>query len=64
MSWHTADIPMDHLVAAGVKVDIAERAETDPDTELTVADLQQWEAEHGDIPQHSVIVVHTGRGRY
>ena len=62
-SWHTADIPLDHLVAPGVKIDIEERAEADPDTELTVADVKAWEDEHGVIPRGSIVVVHTGRGK-
>ena len=62
--WHTADIPLERLVRPGVKIDIAARAEADPDTELTVADLEAWEAEHGAIPTGSIAVVHTGRGNF
>merc|ERR1719192_3033406 len=62
--WHTADIPLERLVRPGVKIDIAARAEADPDTELAVADLEAWEAEHGAIPSGSIVVVHTGRGSF
>ena len=61
--WHTADIPLDRLAAPAIKVDISERAQTDPDTELLVSDLEEWEAEHGVIPGRSIVVVHTGWGR-
>ena len=53
--WHTADIPLERLVAVpGVKVDIETRADTDPDTMLTVTDLENWERHHGEIPDHAV----------
>ena len=61
--WHTADIPLDRLAAPAVKIDISKRADTDPDTELEVSDLENWEAEHGAIPDSSIVVVHTGRGK-
>ena len=61
--WHAADIPMDHLVAPGVKVSIKDRADIDQDTMLTVQDLLDWEESNGRIPDKSVVLVHTGRGR-
>ena len=61
--WHTADIPLNRLAAPAIKVDISVRALTDPDTELRVSDLEDWEAEHGVIPGRSIVVVHTGWGR-
>ena len=61
--WHAADIPLDHLVAPGVKVSIKDRADIDQDTMLTVQDLLDWEESNGRIPDKSVVLVHTGRGR-
>jgi len=60
--WHTADIPLDRLIAPGVKIDIEERANNDPDTMLMVDDLMDWEEKYGDIPEKSIVIVHTGRG--
>ena len=34
-----------------VVIDIAARAEEDPDTMVTVDDLKSWEMENGDIPE-------------
>ena len=31
---------------------------------LTVSDLQQWEEQHGAIPQAAIVILHTGRGRH
>ena len=47
----------------GVKVSIKDRAEIDQDTMLTVQDLLDWEESNGRIPDKSVVLVHTGRGR-
>jgi len=60
--WHTADIPLDRLIAPGVKIDIEERANNDPDTMLMIQDLIDWEEKYGDIPEKSIVIVHTGRG--
>jgi len=60
--WHTADIPLDRLIAPGVKIDIEERANNDPDTMLMVDDVVDWEEKYGDIPEKSIVIVHTGRG--
>ena len=38
--WHTADIPLNRLAAPAFKVDISQRADSDPDTELLVSDLE------------------------
>ena len=61
--WHTADIPLTRLTGPGVKIDIEQRVETDPDTDLLVEDILAWQRRHGDIPEKSVVVVHTGRGK-
>ena len=36
----------------------------DPDTMLTVADLEAWESEHGQIPDISIVVMRSGFGRH
>ena len=47
-----------------MKINIQDRAESDPDTELTVADIQEWEEKHGAIPHNAIVILHTGFGRY
>lgn len=41
-------------------VDIAEKAATDPDAVVKVADLEAWEAEHGELPAGAVVLMHSG----
>ena len=55
---------MERLTGPAVKISIQERAETDPDTELTVADIESWELENGDIPDNAIVILHTGRGKH
>ena len=62
--WHTADIPLERLTGPAVKISIQARAEREPDTMLTVKDIQDWEEEHGAIPTGAIVILHTGRGEH
>ena len=57
-------IPIERLVAQGVKINIAEKATQDRDYRLTAADIEQWEARSGRIPEGSIVLIETGWGRY
>jgi kynurenine formamidase len=57
----TADeIPLSALIGPAVVVDVADRAT--PDYQVSVADLQGWEAEHGALPDGGILLLHTGWG--
>lgn len=56
-------IKPDQFIAQGVVIDIAARAEVDADTTLTVEDIRDWEATHGQIPEGAIVLLHTGWGR-
>jgi kynurenine formamidase len=55
-----AAVPLQRLIGPAVVVDIAERAAGDPDTVLTVADLDAFEARHGRVPAGAIVLVRTG----
>jgi kynurenine formamidase len=57
-------IPLDQLTGAAVVVDISAQALKDPDYQITVADLKDWEAKHGQIPRGAILLLHTGYGRF
>ena len=59
-----AQIDPQLLFGPGVVIDISVRAEMDHDTELTVADIKAWEAEHGRIPDGAIVFLKTGWGRF
>ncbi|MSU91640.1 cyclase family protein [Rhodobacteraceae bacterium 2CG4] len=48
--WTSDAIPVVSLVLPLAVVDIRSRAASDPDAELSVEDIQVWEAEHGQLP--------------
>ena len=52
--------PVEMLMGPAVVIDIAARAEDDPDTMVTVDDLQAWEMENGEIPEGAFVMMHSG----
>jgi len=62
---HTADaIPVDQLIGRAVVIDVAARAEADPDYRLSREDVEAWEAEHGPVPEGAIVLLHTGWGQH
>ncbi len=57
------EIPVEQLVVPLAVVDIAARAEDDPDTQLAPDDLKAWEAANGPIPQGACVAMHSGWDR-
>lgn len=57
----TADeIPLAGLMGPAVVVDVTDRVH--PDYQVTAADLEGWEAEHGVLPDGGVLLLRTGWG--
>jgi kynurenine formamidase len=52
-------IPLEHLVAPAVVIEVASQAATDPDYRLSAADLYAWEAMHGRIAEGCLVFVNT-----
>ena len=57
--WSNAEIPAEHFIGAAAVIDISARAASDPDTTLTVADIEAWEAAYGAIPPGAIVIVRT-----
>ncbi len=53
-------VPLDRLIGAAVVVDVT--GHVNPDYQLQVGDLENWEAEHGAIPEGAIVLVRTGWG--
>ena len=60
----TEQVPLERLIGNAVVVDVADRALADPDYEVTVLDIEEWEAQHGAIPRDAIVLLHTGYGRF
>jgi kynurenine formamidase len=54
------EIPETSLICPAVVIHVEERAETDPDTRVTVDDLKSWEAKHGRIPLGAAVLMSSG----
>jgi len=62
--WTVDEIPLDRLVGPAILVDVSDRCEIDPDHRVSVADLETWEKQHGQIPAASIVLIRTGFGRF
>ncbi|PTX43693.1 kynurenine formamidase [Christiangramia gaetbulicola] len=57
-------IPLENLIGTGVKIDVSAKALKNPDYLISIEDLKNWESEHSEIPQQSIILLYTGYGKY
>ena len=55
-------IPVEQLLGSAFVVDVRAAAAADADYEVSVADLQHFEAEHGRLAQGSIVLLRTGFG--
>jgi kynurenine formamidase len=56
------EVPVGQLIAPAVVLDVAPGAQADPDYQLTLADVQAWEAANGPIPEGAIVLLRTGWG--
>lgn len=52
--------PVNLYVSPAVVIDIAARAEENPDAELTVEDIMAWESANGEIPAGALVCMYSG----
>ncbi len=60
----TEQIPVNRLVGPAIVIDISALSARDSDYRLTVNDLVSWEKANGRIPDNSIVLIHTGWGRF
>src|SRR5688572_5667103 len=53
-------IPVDRLMGQGVVIDVVQQSNRDPDYQVTTADFQRFEQEHGAIPAEAIVLLRTG----
>ncbi|MEL6677733.1 MAG: cyclase family protein [Pseudomonadota bacterium] len=54
------EIPVENLVCPLAVIDIAGKAEADPDVQVTPEDLSTWIAANGPIPDGACVAMHSG----
>jgi kynurenine formamidase len=57
-------IPIDRMVGAAVRLDVQAQCARERDYQVTIRDVERWEATHGRIPNHAVVLVDTGFARF
>jgi kynurenine formamidase len=58
--WTVDQIPVDRLVRPAVCINVTAQASRDEDYRVSVADLKDWEQQHGAIPAGAVVLIATG----
>jgi kynurenine formamidase len=53
-------IPIERMVGVAVRIDVQTQCARARDYQVTVRDVEQWEAMYGRIPDHSIVLVDTG----
>lgn len=56
------DLSPGQLICHAVVLDVRDRVRDNPDYQLTVSDIRQWERRHGRIPRRSLVFLYTGWG--
>lgn len=59
-----SQIAPEELFGEGVVIDISGQSESNPDYGLTVMDIEEWEREHGRIPEGAIVLLRTGWSRF
>ena len=60
----TDQIPLSQLIGPAVVIDIAPACAKDADYRLSADDINAWEKTHGRIPDGSIVLIHTGWGKF
>ncbi|THI86534.1 MAG: cyclase family protein [Nitrospira sp. CG24A] len=57
-------IPIEHLVGAGVRIDVTTQCARNRNCLVTIQDFERWESAHGLIPNRSIVLRHCARFRH
>ena len=54
------EVPLENLVGSAVVIDVSAQAAGNPDYRLTLADVENHEAQYGSIPRGAIVLLRTG----
>jgi kynurenine formamidase len=57
-------IPLEQLLCRAVVIDVSKVALENRDYQVSVQDFTNWETVHGTIPEGTIILLHTGYGKF
>lgn len=62
---HTVDeIPVERLIGPGIIINVSEKALANRDYLVSVKDFKDWESEHGEIADGSIVLLNTGSAQF
>ncbi|MGH9823447.1 MAG: cyclase family protein [Blastocatellia bacterium] len=53
-------IPLNQLMGPAVVVDVVSKCVQNPDYQVAPQDFEDWEKQHGAIPEHTIVLMKTG----
>lgn len=62
--WTAEAIPLEKLTGEAIVVDISAKSKANPDYQVQVADIEDWERKNGKIPDGSILLFRTGYGAF
>ena len=62
--WSVEQIPLENCIGEAIVIDVSERALKNPDYLISVADVENWEKTHGQVPDDAIVLLRTGYGKY
>lgn len=57
-------IPLENLIGEAILIDVSEAASSNRDYLVSVSDIENWEANHGTIPDGAIVLLRTGFGSH
>ncbi len=54
------EVPVEQLMGEGVVIDVRDSAKANRDYQISIADIQAWEKQHGRIPDQAIVLINTG----
>jgi len=58
------EISLDQLIGPAVIIDVSKETLKNNDYQISIRDFTIWESSYGKIPDETIILLHTGYGRY
>ena len=62
--WSVDEIPVDRGIGEAAIIDVSEKALKDPDYQISVEDVTDWEQKHGALPTDAIVLFRTGYGQF
>lgn len=62
--WSVDQIPLERSIGEAIVVDVSAAALENRDYQISVADMERWEATYGQVPEDAIVLFRTGYGKF